>query len=216
MQSATGFCCLLSSPSMCSLLDEGEEAKFEGQGQDASCNRGHRERNCKADLVYLAILCTLVSTAGRRGSQGCLENTESTGEGGRKLGQVSAGSNTHNNALQGRVWQQESIQNQGKTIWLFAVKEDSWKKHFYNQTTTLTKQNKQRNYNTPQLSLFHVNLRMELPRSGDNLVDVLTHHSHSEHCSSPGSKQIFALNNPLQAVLLAGTKPGASFMNRNV
>lgn len=38
---------------------------------------------------------------------------------------------------------------------------------------------------------FNVNLGMEqLPHSGDNLVSVLTHHSHSEHCSSPGSKEI--------------------------
>lgn len=82
-------------------------------------------------------------------------------------------------------------------------------------TPSLSKTNKS-SYNTPQLSLFHVNLRMELPHAGDNLVDVLTHHSHSEHCSSLGSKLIFALNNPLHAVVLAGTKPWVSFMKRNV
>lgn len=83
-------------------------------------------------------------------------------------------------------------------------------------TPSLSKTNKASSH-TPQLSLFNVNPRMEqLPHSGDNLLDVLTHHPHSEHCSSLGSKQISALNNPLHAVILAGTKPWVSFMKRNV
>lgn len=83
-------------------------------------------------------------------------------------------------------------------------------------TPSLNKTNKA-TYNTPQLSSFNVILRMEqVPHSGDNLVDVLTHHSHTEYCSSLGSKQIFALNNSLRAVIPAGTKPWVSFMKRNV
>lgn len=63
-----------------------------------------------ADLLYFALHCTLISTPGRRGSQAAWRTQKlSAGECGRKLGQSSAVSNTHN-TLQRRFWQQEFIQ----------------------------------------------------------------------------------------------------------
>lgn len=77
-------------------------------------------------LLYLAKDCTLISTTGRRGSRaGWRIWKESTEERGRKPGQGSVASNTHNNILH-RGFRQQAVYSETKVkVWLFTVKEDA-------------------------------------------------------------------------------------------
>lgn len=86
---------------------------------------GKGEGIAKADLLYVAIRCTLMSTAGRR-EPGWSENKERARENvGGNWARSQRYPTPTTMLCRGDFGSGSLFRNQGKTIWLFAVKEDS-------------------------------------------------------------------------------------------